>query len=77
MTADRSALEVGDMDWLEDYVPFLRELDQGNGALEVALVLLIVVVLAWIGLTVMRRSRLKARHLDEPLPDRPREGHRR
>jgi hypothetical protein len=65
------------MDWLEDFFPFLRELDQGNGMLELALVLLIVVVLAGIGLTAVRRSRLKARHLDETPTDRRRAGHRR
>jgi hypothetical protein len=60
------------MDWLEDFFPFLRDLDEGNGALEVSLVLLIVVVLGAIGLTAIRRSRPKARDIDEPPSDRER-----
>lgn len=62
------------MDWLEDFFPLLRDLDHGNGALEVSLVLLIVVVLGGIGLAAVRRSRLKARDVDEPPAD---EGGRR
>jgi hypothetical protein len=62
------------MDWLEDFFPFLRELDQGNGALEVSLVLLIVLVLATIGVRAMRRSRLGTRKVDEGGPDRDRTG---
>lgn len=48
------------MDWLEDFFPFLRELDAGNGALEVALVLLVAVIIAAIGLVAIRRSRARA-----------------
>jgi hypothetical protein len=55
------------MDWLEDFFPFLRELDAGNGALEVALVLLVVVILAAIAVVAMRRT---ADRPDRPGPTR-------
>lgn len=45
------------MDWLEEFFPFLREIDQGSGALEVALVALVVGILGVIGLAVVRRRR--------------------
>jgi hypothetical protein len=45
------------MDWLEEFFPFLRELDGGNGALEMALVILVIGVLAVIGLAAIRRAR--------------------
>lgn len=49
------------MDWLEGFFPFLHELDNGNGALEVAFVILIVGVLAVVGLAATERARLGAR----------------
>ena len=45
------------MDWLEEFFPFLRELDQGSGALEIALVVLIIAIIGVIGITFVRRSR--------------------
>ena len=48
------------MDWLEEWFPFLRDLDQGSGALEIAFVVLVVSVLGVIGLTGLRRRRPSA-----------------
>jgi hypothetical protein len=33
------------MDWLEEFVPFLRQLDGGNGSLEIALVITVTAVI--------------------------------
>jgi hypothetical protein len=59
------------MDWLEEFFPFLRELDNGSGALEVALVVVIVGVLGVIGLGAVQRRRLEAtrRRNDADAPD--------
>jgi hypothetical protein len=57
------------MDWLEEFFPFLREFDNGSGALEVALVVLIIGVLGVIGLGAVQRRRLEAtrrRNADPP-----------
>ena len=65
------------MDWLEDFFPFLRELDEGNGALEIALVLLVVVILASVAVVVMRRMRARATQREEINDRRDRPGPRR
>jgi hypothetical protein len=60
------------MDWLEDFFPFLRELDAGNGALEVALVLLVIVVLAVTAMATMQRMRSRTSErasIDDREPD--------
>lgn len=55
------------MDWLEDFFPFLRELDAGDGALEVAFVLLVIVIVVAIALVARRRT---AERPDRPGPTR-------
>jgi hypothetical protein len=45
------------VDWLEEFFPFLEEIDQGSGALEVALVVLVIAIIGIIGITAVRRSR--------------------
>jgi hypothetical protein len=62
------------MDWLEDFFPFLRDLDAGNGALEIALVLLVVVSLAAIAVVALRRSRTGATQREEITDRRDRPG---
>ena len=57
------------MDWLEEFFPFLRELDQGSGALEIALVVLILAIIGVVGVTAVRRSRAgsaEARETSDP-----------
>lgn len=44
------------MDWLENFFPFLRDLDAGDGALEVALVLLVIVIVVAIAVVARRRT---------------------
>jgi hypothetical protein len=53
------------VDWLEEFFPFLRELDEGNGALEVALVVLVIAIIGVIGITAVRRARSRAHGVAE------------
>jgi hypothetical protein len=48
------------MDWLEAWFPFLRGFDAGNGALEVALVILVVAIMAVAAMTLVQRTRIRA-----------------
>jgi hypothetical protein len=43
------------MDWLEAWFPFLRDLDGGDGALELSLVLVIALVVAMTAIIIARR----------------------
>jgi hypothetical protein len=45
------------VDWLEEFFPWLEEIDKGSGALEIALVVLIVGLLGVIGYATVRRRR--------------------
>jgi hypothetical protein len=45
------------VDWLEEFFPFLEDIDKGSGALEIALVVLIIGVLGVIGYAAIRRRR--------------------
>ena len=59
------------VDWLEEFFPFLREIDQGSGALEIALVVLVIAIIGVIGITAVRRARSGAREVAETRePDR-------
>jgi len=45
------------VDWLEEFFPWLEEIDQGSGALEIALVVLIIAIIGMIGIVAARRRR--------------------
>jgi hypothetical protein len=45
------------VDWLEEFFPFLEEIDQGSGALEIALVVFVIGIIGVIGITAVRRAR--------------------
>ena len=65
------------MDWLEEFFPFLEEIDQGSGALEIAFVVLIVGVLGLIGLAAIRRrgpAKVESREQEHPGDDQPSNG---
>jgi hypothetical protein len=56
------------VDWLEEFFPFLEEIDQGSGALEVALVVLVIGIIGVIGFAAVRRTRSRPADITETRP---------